>query len=98
MGGGDGGRSGTTAAHYLLERLTVHQPQAVSPGPSTQVTTGSLRQIQRDRMVWAQHLAAALQAVLTQCAGRLCLAQLGQGDGEGARCHQGDYLVWAQHL
>jgi hypothetical protein len=44
-----------------------------------------LGQVQRDRVVRAEHLAAALQRVLAQRAGRLDLAQPDQGEGQGGR-------------
>jgi hypothetical protein len=46
---------------------------------------GDLSQVSRDRVVRAQHPAAALQGVLAQRAGRLGLAQPGQGAGQGGR-------------
>src|SRR4051794_15806711 len=42
---------------------------------------GGLGQVHRDRVVVAEHPAAALQAVLAQGAGRLRLAQRDQGEG-----------------
>src|SRR3954447_20439938 len=46
---------------------------------------GGLGQVQRERVVGAEHPAAALQGVLAQGVGRLRLAQLVQGLSQGGR-------------
>jgi hypothetical protein len=47
-------------------------------------------------VVRAEHLAAALQGVLAQRAGRLDLAHLEQGEGQGNGRQQGDRVVRAE--
>ena len=56
-----------------------------------------LGQVQRDRMVRAEHPAAAPQRVLTQFTGCLCLPPLDQSEGEGGRRPQGSGVVRAGH-
>jgi hypothetical protein len=58
---------------------------------------GGLGQVQRYRMVRAEHSAAPLQGVLAQGVGRLRLAHLGQGDREGGRRIQGKDVVRAEY-
>jgi hypothetical protein len=73
------------------------------PVPNSVVTehevagAGDLGQVQRDRVVGAQHSAGALQRVLAQGAGRLRFAQPDQGAGQGGRRPQGGRLVGAQY-
>jgi len=50
-----------------------------------------------DRVVGAEHLAGALQGVLTQGAGRLGLAQHKPGDDQRARRQQGGHVVRAEY-
>ena len=57
---------------------------------------GGLSQVLGDRMVGRQRPTAALQGVLAQGAGRLRLAQLDQGEGQGGGRPQGDRVVRAE--
>jgi hypothetical protein len=54
------------------------------------MAAGSLRQVRRDRVVRAEHPAAALQGVIAQGAGRLGLAPPVKGKGQGDRRPQGE--------
>src|SRR5919107_3079841 len=59
---------------------------------------GGPRQVLRDRVVRAEHPAAALQGVLTQDTGRLRLAQPDQSVDQGDGRKQGGGVVRAEHL
>jgi hypothetical protein len=83
--------------------LTLPRPWADSGGPSSIVTelklaaAGGSGEIQRGGVVRAEHSAAALQRVLAQGAGRLSLAHLDPGSGEGGRRRQGGGVVGSEH-
>ena len=58
--------------------------------------SGGLGQVLGDRVVRAEHPAAAPQGVLAQRAGRLDLAEQGQGDGQGGGRTESDRVVRAE--
>src|SRR5215217_2618299 len=84
----------------LVERSKWPPTRAVRGSIATEpkvANAGGLGQVQRDRVVGAQHPAAALQRVLTQGAGRLRRAQQDQRERQGGRRPQGGGVVGAQH-